>query len=106
VASLAAIFSTRDRDDWVRALGPKDVCVEPVLDLDEVASDPVASLALLDQPQGRTTLRTVGPPLRLADTPPSVRCGAPALGAQTSEVLAEAGFRPDEIERLGGGAVA
>jgi alpha-methylacyl-CoA racemase len=39
-ARLAAVFVTRDRDDWVARLGPADTCVAPVHTLDEVAQDP------------------------------------------------------------------
>jgi crotonobetainyl-CoA:carnitine CoA-transferase CaiB-like acyl-CoA transferase len=35
-----------------------------------------------------------------SETPPSVRRHAPLLGENTREVLAEAGYAADEIERL------
>jgi crotonobetainyl-CoA:carnitine CoA-transferase CaiB-like acyl-CoA transferase len=47
----------------------------------------------------------VAPPLRLSDTPPSVRRPAPALGEHTDEILAEAGLSTDDIERLRGAGV-
>jgi crotonobetainyl-CoA:carnitine CoA-transferase CaiB-like acyl-CoA transferase len=37
---LAAIFATRDRDDWVRELAPKDCCVGPVHGYGDVWNDP------------------------------------------------------------------
>jgi alpha-methylacyl-CoA racemase len=37
---LAAVFATRDRDDWVALLGPADTCVAPVHTPREVAGDP------------------------------------------------------------------
>jgi alpha-methylacyl-CoA racemase len=39
-ASLEAVFRTRDRDAWVASLAPADTCVGPVLEVDEVATDP------------------------------------------------------------------
>ena len=37
---------------------------------------------------------------RFSGTPPEHRRGAPELGEHAAEILAEAGFTPDEIERL------
>jgi alpha-methylacyl-CoA racemase len=36
-ATLRRIFATRDRDDWVNDLAPKDTCVAPVLSVAEAA---------------------------------------------------------------------
>jgi len=59
-----------------------------------------------DHPRaGRFT--TLGPAVRFARTPGSLRTAAPALGENTDVVLAEAGFGADEIRRLRGvGAIA
>jgi formyl-CoA transferase len=43
---------------------------------------------------------TVGPPIRLCRTPPSVRTAAPELGQHTEEVLLEAGLDWDDITAL------
>lgn len=37
---VAALFLTRDRDDWAALLAPADCCFEPVLDLTEVPDHP------------------------------------------------------------------
>jgi alpha-methylacyl-CoA racemase len=39
-ADLRAAFAQRDRDEWVKALGPADTCVAPVSSIPEVATDP------------------------------------------------------------------
>jgi alpha-methylacyl-CoA racemase len=105
-AAVAALFASRDRDEWVRVLADHDVCVEPVLSADEVAAHPVTSGALWDQPVGGTVVRTVAPPVGLAGrrgegTAPPV----PTLGQHTDEVTAEAGFTRDDIQRLRGAGV-
>ena len=41
-----------------------------------------------------------GPPLKLSDTPPSVRTPPPLFGADTDEVLAGLGFDAAQISRL------
>jgi formyl-CoA transferase/CoA:oxalate CoA-transferase len=53
----------------------------------------------LDHPTvGR--LRTVGSPLKLGHTPARFRSAPPLLGQHTDEVLAEAGYAPQEIAEL------
>ena len=100
-AAVAALFASRDRDEWVRVLADQDVCVEPVLSADEVAAHPVVSGALWDQPVGGTVVRTVAPPVGLAGVrAEAVARRAPALGEHTDEVTAEAGFTRDEIGRM------
>jgi crotonobetainyl-CoA:carnitine CoA-transferase CaiB-like acyl-CoA transferase len=42
----------------------------------------------------------LGSPIKLSATPPDVGRRAPLLGEHTDEVLAEAGFREDEIAVL------
>lgn len=40
ISDMEELFLTRDRDEWVALLAPRDCCVEPVLEPDEVASHP------------------------------------------------------------------
>ena len=93
IETLAKTFAEKDRDDWIESLGPRDACVEPVLDLDEA----------LAQPNGRG----VWGALHLGTTPAEIRHAAPRLGQHTDEVLASAGYSSGDIARLrGAGAVA
>ena len=99
--ALSEIFASRDRDQWVELLKGREVCVEPVLDLAEALAQPEVDRFLIEQPvDGEATLRTPAPPVRLSDTPTSVRSAAPALGQHTDEVLQEAGFSAEEIDQL------
>lgn len=104
-AALAALFASRGRDEWVRALAGQDVCVEPVLDLDEIAAHPAHAGALWDQPALGARLRTVAPPIRFsgAGTRPPRR--APGVGEHTDAVLAEAGVSRDDITKMRGAGV-
>jgi crotonobetainyl-CoA:carnitine CoA-transferase CaiB-like acyl-CoA transferase len=100
-AKIAEVFAGRDRETWISLLAAREVCVEPVLDVKEALAQPEVMRFLMDQPTGAgATLRTVAPPVRLADTPASVRRGAPVLGEHTDEVLREAGFSAEEIDHL------
>jgi crotonobetainyl-CoA:carnitine CoA-transferase CaiB-like acyl-CoA transferase len=70
-STVETIFRSRTRDEWEEVLSTLDVCCEPVLDLDEVASHPqiVARRSLERVRQGR----------------------GPRLGEHTEEVLREIG---------------
>jgi crotonobetainyl-CoA:carnitine CoA-transferase CaiB-like acyl-CoA transferase len=109
---VTEIFAGRTREQWRGFASEHDCCLEPVLDLDEALdSELVAAREMvveLDQPGAQRPVRLLGTPVKLSRTPgdPS-RAPGPALGEHTDEVLAEAGFTPEQIEELHGcGAVA
>jgi crotonobetainyl-CoA:carnitine CoA-transferase CaiB-like acyl-CoA transferase len=104
-AALSALFASRTRDEWVKALADHDVCVEPVLALDELGSHPVTGAELWDQPAGSGTVRTVAPSIRFGGAAREAARPAPARGADTRAVLAEAGFAPAEVERMSAAGV-
>jgi alpha-methylacyl-CoA racemase len=102
-AEVAAAIRTRTRDDWVARFAGLDVCVEPVLDSDEVAAHPLhaARGSFVDAATaGGGTLRLmVTPAARWSGAAPP-RGPAPRQGEHTRAVLAEAGLASTEIDRL------
>jgi crotonobetainyl-CoA:carnitine CoA-transferase CaiB-like acyl-CoA transferase len=86
---LAAVFASRDRDEWVRDLAGLDGCVEPVLTPAEALLDVQAGRLRMDQPDGAGFLRTVGSALGAAGLPAVPPRRAPRLGEHTAQVLAE-----------------
>ena len=107
IAAFERVFAERDRDDWVRALEDVEACVEPVLDPSEAFTTGPAAALLQEQSSGPRRFATPASPVRLRDTPATVRRSAPRLGEHTREVLAEAGYSADQIEGMRqSGAVA
>ena len=95
---LAARFAERSRDNWVALLGDRDACVTPVLELDELGADEhLAARGSLLSRAGRTE---ASPAPRLSRTPGRAGGPGPPRNASTDDVLATAGFRPEEIARL------
>lgn len=87
-AALEAIFAQQPRDAWVAKLSPLDVCVEPVLEGDEVLKDPqLVARGLFAEVGGAKHLMT---PLPFGPKP---MVPAPKLGEHTVQVLAEAGVK-------------
>lgn len=95
-------FRQKTLAEWTAELAPLDVCYAPVATLDEAFADPQlrhrGMVVELDTPSGPT--RFFGPPIKLSDTPASIRTLPPALGAHTDAVLSSLGFDASAIAAL------
>ncbi|MFZ5490908.1 MAG: CaiB/BaiF CoA transferase family protein [Pseudomonadota bacterium] len=104
-AELARIFKTKTRDEWCALLEGGDACFAPVLSLAETPRHPhnVARGSFVEV-DGKLQ---PAPAPRFSRTPPEIRHGSRAVGADSEQILAGWGFGADEIARLkAGGAVA
>ena len=110
-AELESAFAARGTDEWVDALIEAGVPAGPIHDYREVFADPHTQAremeVSLEHPV-EGTIRALGVPVKLSDTPGAVRRPAPLLGEHSEEVLREAGFGDEEIAALadGGGPEA
>lgn len=83
--AMEAVFLAKTRAQWEGELAGLEVCCEPVLDLDEVASHPqVVARGLVISGPGGVEL---GPAVRMGGD--WRRRDAPGLGEHTAEILAE-----------------
>ena len=100
---ISGILSTRPRDHWLRVLEDADVPAAPVLERGEIFDHPQVAanrmLTVQDHSQAGA-VDMVNIPVRLSDTPGSLRSPAPVLGQHTGEVLRELGFDDEAINRL------
>lgn len=91
------IFRTKTRAEWESFAAERDCCLEPVLEPEELASDPQllarGAFFELDSPSGKLPQLRL-PTLDPASTPP------PRQGEHTELVLREAGFEPARIAAL------
>lgn len=90
-------------DEAVAKLTEAGVWHEVVQDYDGLKSNPQVDhlKAFTETPStGGTPLVMLSHPVRYDGETPPVRLAPPALGGQSREVLAEAGFETGEIDRL------
>ncbi|HEX4734742.1 MAG TPA: CaiB/BaiF CoA-transferase family protein [Thermoleophilaceae bacterium] len=109
-AEVERIFLERTRDEWQQFASEVDCCLEPVLGLDEaLASELVRARQMvveLEQP-GTDGVKQLGMPVKFSRTPGGPQGPGPVLGADTEDVLRQAGYSDDEIATLmDAGAVA
>ncbi|GAC1473120.1 MAG: CaiB/BaiF CoA-transferase family protein [Candidatus Dormibacteraceae bacterium] len=85
--AMEAVFVSRTRSEWEIVLAGLEVCCEPVLELDEVASHPqIAARRLIEN---RKTGVEVRPAVRLRHD--WRRMDPPGLGEHNAEILTEVG---------------
>lgn len=97
-----AAFREKTLAEWMRELGDQDICFGPVNTLEETFADPQLRhrqmVFDLDTPSGRAM--TIGTPIKLSETPATLRTPPPGFGEHTDGVLAGLGFSNAEIAVL------
>jgi crotonobetainyl-CoA:carnitine CoA-transferase CaiB-like acyl-CoA transferase len=104
IATLQEVFLTRTYEEWDAMLVAAGIPVGAVNAIDHVVAHPQVqargSLVACEHPVAGT-VKVVGPPARLSETPGSVRSAAPLLGEHTDQVLRERlGIDDRELARL------
>ncbi len=102
-AILGALFQGRTSADWVAFLNERGVACGPIYDLAEVFSDPQIRHEdmLVERPHPiHGTVKLIGLPIKLSETPGAIRRTPPLLGEHTDEILREAGYSAADVGRL------
>ena len=110
IALMEEVTRERTTAQWIALFEDKAVPCGPINDIGHAFDDPqVKARGLaISQPRspsamaqdGIQAIRGVASPLRLIDTPPSLRYPPPALGEHTDAVLAELGLDSAAIAAL------
>ena len=101
--ALEEAMRVRTRPDWVARFGEAGVPCGSVRQISEVLADPqLAARQMIAEVEHPTigTARVIGSPLKLSDTPASVRTAPPVLGQHTASILGELGYDQSAIDRL------
>jgi formyl-CoA transferase len=101
-ADIEKWLADKNKNEAVDILRKYEVPCAPVLSMKEIAYDPdlrkSGTVVEVDEEE-RGKYLTVGSPIKFSDFTPTIT-GAPLLGEQSSEVLAELGYEPKKIVAL------
>jgi crotonobetainyl-CoA:carnitine CoA-transferase CaiB-like acyl-CoA transferase len=102
-ARLMPVLQQRRRHEWIDALTAAGVPCGAVRSVPEALSDPqVAARRMIEAVEHATLgiVKVLGVPIKLSETPGSVRTAPPVLGQHTAQVLSELGIAAGAIEDL------
>jgi len=101
---IQKIIETRTQAEWIKLAAQHDMAIGPALQHDELRSDPQLATrgTFVDavHPTAGPFTHVTLPALVNGERSTEIRYHAPALGEQTDEILAEAGFSEDETATL------
>ena len=102
-ARLAPVLGARPRAHWIDLLTEAGVPCGAVREVPDALADPqILARHMIETVEHATAglLKVLGVPIKLSETPGSVRTAPPTLGQHTAHVLSELGVTGDEIDEL------
>jgi len=100
---IQAIISTKSQKEWVEVFSNVEACVSPLNSFEDLESDPQfierEMFQKFNDPEiGEVKL--ISPPIKMSETPGTIRELAPKSGQHTNCILAEHGYSSEKIEEL------
>ncbi len=101
--ALEQAFKKFTRDEVEARFAAHDLPPGPVYELDEVFEDPQVihnEMVIEAKHPAYGTVKLTGFPVKLSDTPATLRISPPTVGEHNEEVLSEFGYTDDEVRAL------
>ena len=98
-ANLNKTFRSKTTAEWLKILEQAGVPCGPVYNMEQAYNDPqVLSRDMIVEIEHPVAglIKNIGIPVKLSDTPGSIRRPAPSLGQHTDEILAQFGYTQQE----------
>lgn len=100
IKEISSVIKKKSLNEWMDAFKEKDCCVSPVLNLDEVVKNPqVVHRGIFTKneqsPYGQSYVQN---PIKMSETPSTIRNGAPNIGEHNREVFGELGFSKSDLD--------
>jgi crotonobetainyl-CoA:carnitine CoA-transferase CaiB-like acyl-CoA transferase len=102
-AQIQTILLEKTLAEWLEIFVDVEACVSPVHTLEEMVKDPQVIARKIIQAMKDPSIgeiKHIAPPIRLSETPGSLRTPAPKLGEHTGEMLAEIGYSSEQVQLL------
>jgi len=100
---MRTTFRKKTLDEWDAELGNLEICWGRIQTFSEMLDDPLfREREMILEFKGKTGEKqaAIGVPVKLSDTPGSVRSAAPDFGESTPSILKELGYSEKEIEKF------
>jgi len=100
---MRTTFREKTLDEWDAELGNLEICWGRIQTFSEMLDDPLfREREMILELKGKTGEKqaAIGVPVKLSDTPGSVRSAAPDFGESTPSILKELGYSEKEIEKF------
>ncbi|MDN7140063.1 CoA transferase [Pseudomonas sp. JQ170] len=100
---VAGIIATRTSAEWIALLEAADIPVMPMHTVESLLEDPhLQAVGFFDYQEhpSEGRIRTLGIPSTWSATQPSLTRPAPQLGEHSAQILAAAGYTPEDIDTL------
>ncbi|MDX1707079.1 MAG: CaiB/BaiF CoA-transferase family protein [Desulfobacterales bacterium] len=102
-AFMRAAFKKKTLAEWQNELADLEICWSPIQTFPEVLADPLfqqREMILEVAEKGGTKQTVIGVPVKLSDTPGSVRTAAVDFGESTASILQELGYSEKQIKHF------
>lgn len=98
---IASLFLTKNREEWVAFSKRHDVCLTPVLGIDELEKNRhlrARDMIIEQKHPVCGKIKGFGVPLKFSGTPATPGMPAPSLGSDTQAILKELGYSKSDIK--------